>query len=76
MDDISKERFNGTVLKALSKFPRKEVKKEPEEEKEEEQGRTAGIIGQVPKTYWKRISWKCLYVKPKIKYVLFPAGQS
>lgn len=29
MDDISKERFEGTVLRAISKYPRKEIKKEP-----------------------------------------------
>jgi len=28
MDDISKERFEGTILKAMSRNPRKEVKKE------------------------------------------------
>ncbi|XP_029376539.1 uncharacterized protein LOC115055158 isoform X2 [Echeneis naucrates] len=31
MDDISKERFDGTVLKAICKNPRKEIKKEPQE---------------------------------------------
>ncbi|XP_063731676.1 uncharacterized protein si:dkeyp-121d4.3 isoform X2 [Eleginops maclovinus] len=35
MLDISKERFQGTVLKALSKDPRKDIKKEPEETKED-----------------------------------------
>lgn len=30
LDDISKERFEGTVLKAISKHTRKEIKKEPE----------------------------------------------
>lgn len=30
-DDISKERFNGTILKAISRNPVKEIKKEPEE---------------------------------------------
>ncbi|XP_037638022.1 uncharacterized protein si:dkeyp-121d4.3 isoform X2 [Sebastes umbrosus] len=34
LDDISKERFQGTVLRAISKYPRKEIKKEPEENKE------------------------------------------
>ncbi|XP_029282079.1 uncharacterized protein LOC115004560 isoform X3 [Cottoperca gobio] len=37
--DISKERFQGTVLKAISKYPRKEIKKEPEDRKQEAQVR-------------------------------------
>ncbi|KAM6922319.1 uncharacterized protein PEZ65_010742 isoform 1-T1 [Lycodopsis pacificus] len=46
LDDVSKERFQGTVLKAISKYPRKEIKKEPEEEKEEQaDGQT--LLGQV-----------------------------
>ncbi|XP_068457966.1 uncharacterized protein si:dkeyp-121d4.3 isoform X2 [Clinocottus analis] len=31
LDDVSKERFQGTVLKAISRYPRKEIKKEPAE---------------------------------------------
>lgn len=34
MDDISKERFEGTVLRAISKYGRKEIKKEAQEEEE------------------------------------------
>ncbi|KAF1371401.1 hypothetical protein PFLUV_G00278750, partial [Perca fluviatilis] len=51
-DELSKERFEGTVLKAVSKYPRKEIKKEPEdpaapgkreaEETPEERGNAAG----------------------------------
>ncbi|XP_018530342.1 uncharacterized protein LOC108882367 isoform X2 [Lates calcarifer] len=52
LDDISKERFEGTVLKAISKNPRKEVKKDLEEN--EEKNRRGGdshgqqmLLGQV-----------------------------
>ncbi|XP_054455849.1 uncharacterized protein si:dkeyp-121d4.3 isoform X2 [Anoplopoma fimbria] len=38
LDDLSKERFQGTVLKAISKYPRKEIKKEPEENKDQQGG--------------------------------------
>lgn len=55
LDDISKERFEGTVLKAISKHPRKEIKKEPEEH--QEGGAAQGgqvLFGQVRKqTNWK-----------------------
>nr|XP_040035294.1 uncharacterized protein si:dkeyp-121d4.3 isoform X1 [Gasterosteus aculeatus aculeatus] len=34
-DDVSKERFQGTILKAISKYPRKEIKKEPQEKEEQ-----------------------------------------
>ena len=30
-EDLSKDRFDGTVLKAISKYPPKEIKKEPED---------------------------------------------
>ncbi len=50
MDDISKERFEGTVLKAISKNPRKEIKKEPEEE-----DRGGGDFGQVQKKICKSL---------------------
>ncbi|XP_034408143.1 microtubule-associated protein 1B isoform X2 [Cyclopterus lumpus] len=38
LDDVSKERFQGTVLKAISKYPRQEIKKEPKENKGEQGG--------------------------------------
>ncbi|XP_054874839.1 uncharacterized protein si:dkeyp-121d4.3 isoform X2 [Amphiprion ocellaris] len=42
LDEISKERFEGTVLKAISKAPRKEIKKEPEEVQVERGGTENG----------------------------------
>lgn len=79
LDDISKERFEGTVLKAISKNPRKEIKKEPEEE------RGGGDFGQVEKTtevlefVIKKIS-RPEVIKMKIMYIkyirLFLIGQS
>ncbi|XP_037321498.2 uncharacterized protein si:dkeyp-121d4.3 [Pungitius pungitius] len=53
LDDVSKERFQGTILKAISKYPRKEIKKEPKEEenkeepKEEENKEEQMLLAQV-----------------------------
>lgn len=48
LDDISKERFEGTILKSIPRHPPKTIKKEHEEKEEaaeEEQG--AADAGQV-----------------------------
>ncbi|KAG7215253.1 hypothetical protein INR49_022649 [Caranx melampygus] len=51
MDDISKERFEGTVLRAISKYPRKEIKKEPpEDEAPLSQVRDHSVLQEEPVT--------------------------
>ncbi|XP_040905011.1 uncharacterized protein si:dkeyp-121d4.3 isoform X2 [Toxotes jaculatrix] len=53
LDDISKERFEGTVLKAISRNPRKEIKKEPQENEEEWGGGGVSVDGKTRLTQVK-----------------------
>ncbi|XP_030012040.1 serine/arginine repetitive matrix protein 1 isoform X2 [Sphaeramia orbicularis] len=45
-DEISKDRFEGTVLKAIGKHPQKEMKKEPHNKTEESGGEGGALNGQ------------------------------
>lgn len=82
LDDFSKERFEGTVLRAISKHPRKEIKKELEEAQRGGTARDGQVlfrqvkknkINKANKTSWKLSSSVCnkhlisIYLQVKIK---------
>lgn len=61
LDDISKERFEGTILRAISKNIKKKIKKEPREEGRGADGQT--LLGQVQKIPGKSFeSLRCLKI--------------